>query len=77
MLCWAVLGCAGLCWAVLGCAVQDVFLRELPSVLDPGAAHFAVRARPRVQPLFAGVSYAQATPPPPSLLRAQGELMVQ
>ncbi len=54
------------------CMLQDAFLRDPPSVLDPESAHFVVRANPRVQPLSAGVSYTQATPPPTSKQRAGG-----
>jgi hypothetical protein len=47
--------------------LQDLFLCGPPSVLDPGAGHFRVRHDPLIQPLSAGFSYAQATPPPPAL----------
>lgn len=59
--------------AACGVIVQDMFLQGPPSVLDPDAEHFVVRPNARVQPLSAGFSYTQATPPPPSLFRGQGE----
>lgn len=52
--------------------LEDEFLRDPPSILDPEGAHFVVRQHARVQPLSAGFVYTQATPPPPSLLQAQG-----
>ncbi|KAF8062104.1 hypothetical protein HT031_004364 [Scenedesmus sp. PABB004] len=47
--------------------LEDAFLRVNPPPPDPGAPHFALRAAPRVQPLTSSVSYATATPPPPTL----------